>query len=289
MPSCAWKAERWKGTSRERFALAAAEDKFLILESSVGNNSLGNGPEFGTAPTWYKNILVLTGIVWLPCRLVIADWASCCEPNLTKAQPAKEKDRLISNETFMVNNLNVYAPSSPCFPVPRHLCSTWDSWAFLQHWILNLKISKHSINANAIEWGGGRRRRGQLWLQLRSNGMCAEHLNKILSAIKKHFCKNRFVHSCMKINIDIGGCGPHQGFGISAHQRPLYKNNTRPALAATGWNVKFKLNRKIYKKFPLHLLAHYIVICVPAVGQKGAKRGDNNRAGGRAQLQWHNY
>lgn len=35
--------------------------------------------------------LQLTGIVWLPCKLVIADWASCCEPNLTKAQPEKEK------------------------------------------------------------------------------------------------------------------------------------------------------------------------------------------------------
>lgn len=29
----------------------------------------------------------LTGIVWLPCKLVIAAWASGCEPNFTNAQP----------------------------------------------------------------------------------------------------------------------------------------------------------------------------------------------------------
>lgn len=32
---------------------------------------------------------ILTGIVWLPCKLVIAAWASGCEANFTNAQPAK--------------------------------------------------------------------------------------------------------------------------------------------------------------------------------------------------------
>jgi len=73
----------------------------------------------------------------------------------------------------------------------------------------------------------------------------------------------------MKINIDIGG--RHQGFGISAHQRPLYKNNSRPALPVTGWNVKFKLNRKIYRKKREGISAAlarslYCNLWVPAVG-----------------------
>lgn len=44
------------------------------------------------------------------------------------------------------------------------------------------------------------------WIEMHARAcVCEGHLNKILSAIKKHFCKNRLVHSCMKINIDIGG------------------------------------------------------------------------------------
>jgi hypothetical protein len=33
--------------------------------------------------------MLLTGIVWLPCKLVIAAWASGCELNFTNAQPAR--------------------------------------------------------------------------------------------------------------------------------------------------------------------------------------------------------
>lgn len=34
---------------------------------------------------------VLTGMVWLPCRALIADWASACVENFTKAQPEKKR------------------------------------------------------------------------------------------------------------------------------------------------------------------------------------------------------
>ncbi len=34
---------------------------------------------------------VLTGMVWLPCRALIADWASACVENFTKAQPDRKK------------------------------------------------------------------------------------------------------------------------------------------------------------------------------------------------------
>lgn len=98
----------------------------------------------------------------------------------------------------------------------------------------------------------------------------------------------------MKINIGIHNGGrrpcprpPRQGLGIKAHQRPLYKNNSRPApaLAGTGRNVKFKPNQKIYKKFPLHLLAHYIVICVAAAMWKGGElRGGRGGAGGELRV-----
>lgn len=45
--------------------------------------------------TWMKKSkCVLTGMVWLPCSALIADWASTCVENLTKAQPAnRERER----------------------------------------------------------------------------------------------------------------------------------------------------------------------------------------------------
>lgn len=39
------------------------------------------------------NFIPLTGIVWLPCKLVIAAWASWWEPNFTNAQPEKKRER----------------------------------------------------------------------------------------------------------------------------------------------------------------------------------------------------
>jgi hypothetical protein len=46
----------------------------------------------------------LTGIVWLPCRLLIAAWASWCELNLTNAQPANKMD---SAESVSVISENI--------------------------------------------------------------------------------------------------------------------------------------------------------------------------------------
>lgn len=52
---------------------------------------------------------ILTGIVWLPCKLVMAAWASWCEPNLTKAQPEKctRNDRKLVAKNFSLDKLKV--------------------------------------------------------------------------------------------------------------------------------------------------------------------------------------
>lgn len=41
----------------------------------------------------------LTGMVWLPWRALIADWASVCVENLTKAQPEKEEKKFMYTHT----------------------------------------------------------------------------------------------------------------------------------------------------------------------------------------------
>ena len=38
----------------------------------------------------------LTGMVWLPCKLLMAVWASACVLNFTKAQPVGQKDMMWS-------------------------------------------------------------------------------------------------------------------------------------------------------------------------------------------------
>lgn len=43
----------------------------------------------------------ITGIVWLPCRALMADWASLWPENLTNAQPEKEQGNTIIMYTIL--------------------------------------------------------------------------------------------------------------------------------------------------------------------------------------------
>lgn len=62
---------------------------------------------------FYKCVL-LTGIVWLPCKLVIAVWASGCELNFTNAQPGmiKNKKNIRNRMKIAIHSANLFSPPS---------------------------------------------------------------------------------------------------------------------------------------------------------------------------------
>ncbi len=55
--------------------------------------------------------VVLTGMVWLPWRALIADWASVCVENLTKAQPGRENRCTPHTHTHTHTRVNLKSES----------------------------------------------------------------------------------------------------------------------------------------------------------------------------------
>lgn len=77
-----FKRRSWEFKAPKQDTWTAANEVLWMLQMLCGLS--------GFLCFYMRETAVLTGIVWLPWSALIADWASVCVENLTKAQPGRK-------------------------------------------------------------------------------------------------------------------------------------------------------------------------------------------------------